>query len=664
MRQSDGSEIFGPNDPRNIVIGIIHVTPNDDRQSVLTAITTQEKLGRDQIILDLPAQNKAFKAALDFEGLRQMSGEIEAGLVLLVPPKSKIAALAGRQGFTLYHSLDELAAAEFPEEEGEEEAQIPPPPPPAPVVEVDEDDHTQTFPTVLPPSATTPTANLPGISQPVSDSQEEPPTLPQIVEMPAPSAAFFPVEIPSVSVSPETGYSEDETPTDPALAVPGSAGAEQVVNPPPVAVPDQQQINYLPVPVSGGALVPSNALPPVFYDPMNVPRHRSWRGLIIICVVLVILILVGVFFNRPILDLFFPPTATVTITPASEHVQHTYQFTAVLGIPDPTNDQVDARALYATSQMESQTVKATGLGHTAGQQAQGMLTFYNSSATPQTVEAGTVIFDANGLAVVNNDTITLPGLDPAEGIAGTTDNAHTINVGSKQNIPANDFHTTLCCGGAIYVTNDNPFTGGQDAQPFTYVQQGDIDGVTQSLEATLAPQATAILQSQVRSTEKQAGSPRCAPLVDSNHQAGDRATTVTVRVTTTCMSEVYDLQAVQVLAARKLTQDASKNPGAAYVPVGQILANVAQAVPDSHGNILLQVNAVGVWAYQFTPAQIRQLASMIAGKSGQDARTILFKQPGVERNGVTITLTGVGATAIPDDTDHITIDISAVDGLH
>src|ERR1051325_8392128 len=89
MRQSDGSEILGPSDPRNLVIGIIHVTPGDERQSVLTAISTQEKMGRDQIILDLPAQNRAFRAPVDFEGLRQMSGEIEAGLVLIVPPKSK-----------------------------------------------------------------------------------------------------------------------------------------------------------------------------------------------------------------------------------------------------------------------------------------------------------------------------------------------------------------------------------------------------------------------------------------------------------------------------------------------------------------------------------------------------------------------------------------------
>src|SRR5882724_9127689 len=92
MRQNDGSELLGPNDPRNLVIGIIHVTPNDDRQSVINAIAAQDKQGRDQIVLDLPAQNKAFKAAVDFTGLRQFAGELEAGLVLVAPEKSKIAS--------------------------------------------------------------------------------------------------------------------------------------------------------------------------------------------------------------------------------------------------------------------------------------------------------------------------------------------------------------------------------------------------------------------------------------------------------------------------------------------------------------------------------------------------------------------------------------------
>ncbi len=46
MRQGDGSDLPGVNGPRKADIGIIYVAPSDDRQSVLTAIHTQDKLGR------------------------------------------------------------------------------------------------------------------------------------------------------------------------------------------------------------------------------------------------------------------------------------------------------------------------------------------------------------------------------------------------------------------------------------------------------------------------------------------------------------------------------------------------------------------------------------------------------------------------------------------
>lgn len=656
MRQSDGSEILGPNDPRNLVIGIIHVSPNDDRQSVITAITTQDKLGRDQIVLDLPAQNKSFKTAVDFEGLHQMASEIEATLVLVAPNKSKIANLARRERFTVYPSLDELVQAEFPPMEPDEvevsaqanSAAASSPQSAAPV-EGDEADHARVFP-VTPETSPAPPQTPPEAADVAPQEQVAPPSQAQIA-----TAGLQPLE----QAQAEPG--EDEAPTDPALqAVDSSAPAQddaRAVQGQPVA-----SGSNLPVPVGSAALVPSSPQLPVYYEPIEPPRRRSWRSLIITAIILLLLIGLAVLFYRPILDLFFPPTATVTIVPDSQQLQHTYAMTAVLGVPDPSKNQVDARALYANSQTQSQTVKATGQGHIAGQQAQGTLTFYNASTVAQTVTAGTVVFANNGIAVVNDDTLTLPPFDPAAGPNGTTDSAHTVNVGNSQNIPAYALNNQLCCGGSVYVTNTEPFSGGQDAQTFTYVQQSDIDSVTQALSASLTQQATTTLRGQVRSNERPAGSSSCASQVRSNHQAGDRASSVTVGVMISCVGEVYDMQAVQVLASRNLTQDAATNPGSSYVPVGAILAQVAKATPDAQGNIALVVNAAGVWAYQFTDAQRARLASLITDKDSQNAKAILLRQAGV--HNVTITLTGVGVTTLPGNTRHITINVEAVQGLH
>src|SRR5579875_2062380 len=659
MRQNDGSELLGPNDPRNLVIGIIHVSLNDDRQSVITAIATQDKLGRDQIVLDLPAQNKAFKSAVDFEGLHHMASEIEATIVLVAPERSRIANLARKENFTVYPSLEELASAEFPPLEpkeaenqangystgaasttenqaGQEDPAAAPAPPP-----------------VQPPPDT-----------PLSQAQVPTTGLPPV--QPPPDTPLSQAQVPTTGLPPvQPPPEEDETPTDPAMkqaSTPAPTGTQDR-NGQPAADRGAAAGMYLPVPMpaDSNALVPSSSQLPMYYEPIEQPpRRRSWRGLIITAVIILVLIGLGVLFYRPILDLIFPPTATVTIIPASQQVQHTYQITAVLGVPDPTRNQVDARVLYATSQTQSQTVKATGQGSTPGRQAQGTLTYYNTSTATQTIPAGTVIFDPNGIAVVNDDTITLPALNPAAGLGSVTDAAHTVNVGSAQNIPANDFNDQACCGEGIYVSNTVAFTGGQDAQTFTYVQQSDIDGVVQSLSSSLTQQATANLQGQVRTNEKPVGKPHCTPQETSNHQAGARASTVTVSVTVSCVAEVYDMQAVQALATNELTQDASKNPGPAYAPVGDIVTQVVQATPDKSGNILLAVKAGGTWAYQFTPAQRQHFANLIAGKSSQDAKAILQNQTGVAPNGVTITLTRVGVTTLPDDTGRITIDIEAV----
>ena len=80
MKQGNGSDLLSANDPRNATIGMIYVAPADDRESVLAAILTQEKLGRKQIAIVLPNQNKAFQRPVDFDGLKNMRRKLAARL--------------------------------------------------------------------------------------------------------------------------------------------------------------------------------------------------------------------------------------------------------------------------------------------------------------------------------------------------------------------------------------------------------------------------------------------------------------------------------------------------------------------------------------------------------------------------------------------------------
>src|SRR6266568_362172 len=109
MRQGDGSDLPGVNDPRKADIGIIYVAPSDDRQSVLTAIHTQDKLGRKQVVIVLPEENKAFQRPTDFEGLKSMRRDLKAQLVFIASSGPGPAEFARQRRFPVYSSLESFA---------------------------------------------------------------------------------------------------------------------------------------------------------------------------------------------------------------------------------------------------------------------------------------------------------------------------------------------------------------------------------------------------------------------------------------------------------------------------------------------------------------------------------------------------------------------------
>src|SRR5579863_2164493 len=122
MRQSNGTDILGVNDPRSGTIGILYVFPEDERASVLAAILTQEKLARQIIVVVLPAQNKAFQRPVDFDGLKNMRRTLKAQLVIIVPQGSSPAEFARQRRFTIFSSLEAYAQSL---RTGQQETQLP-----------------------------------------------------------------------------------------------------------------------------------------------------------------------------------------------------------------------------------------------------------------------------------------------------------------------------------------------------------------------------------------------------------------------------------------------------------------------------------------------------------------------------------------------------------
>ena len=233
-----------------------------------------------------------------------------------------------------------------------------------------------------------------------------------------------------------------------------------------------------------------------------------------------------------------------------------------------------------------------------------------------------------------------------------------VNVGSAGNIGELDISGS--CRAAGIMVKKGAFTGGQDPQPNSEVQQGDIDGAANALTASLTPGTQSDLQKQIKPNEQIVPDTfKCnISTFNANHKAGDHARSVTVTVAVTCTEEVCDQQATLAMAANLLKAQASKDSGSAYALTGNVVTGVTKATAlDTRGMVSLLVSAQGVWVYQFSNAVKQDLANHIANKSEQDAKAYLLGQPGVSDVKIVVS----SGTTLPD-ASHITIEIVAIPG--
>ena len=343
-------------------------------------------------------------------------------------------------------------------------------------------------------------------------------------------------------------------------------------------------------------------------------------------------------------------TATVTITPDSKVESNIYEIVGVTGTPNPSMREVSAHIISSTSPAQSKTVQSTG--SIPGTRATGLLTFFNSGNFDQSF-GGVILRGHSGVPVSFNGTITVPAALPAS----KTVTGFAVNIGSAGNIGALDI-SGPCCASGVTVKN-GAFSGGQNPQPNSVVQQGDINGAASALTASLTPGTQAALQKQVHTNEQVVSNTlRCTSAVSANHAAGDHAPNVTVIVTVTCKEEVYDQQAALTMAASLLAKQASTELGSNYALTGNIVTEVTKVtVVDTKGTLAILVRAEGVWVYQFSNSVLQGFTNHIATMSNQDATTYLMSQPGV----MAVKIDNPNGSTLPDAA-HIKIVIVAIPG--
>jgi hypothetical protein len=712
MRQGDGTDLLGPSDPRGASIGVIYVAPNDDRQSVLTAILTQDKLGFKQVVVVLPDLNRAFQRPVDFDGLKNMRRGLKAEIVFIAPSGPGPAEFARHRRFPVYSSLEsfsqsiklesivsgtvngstksrffgfgrkhELAATVAVasvsgiriEEENTSplpvnEAVITPRDEPysdKPDEDLDEvgekngSNGLQTKNTgkvgLAAGAGIATLADDQNSSSGIITFSSNAPRSKITRKFPVPPAEVVAVPIVAAELLAQT----NGTNTAPPVKRGNSGEMAAVVGGATAAGVGAVKVGSV---ASGGGGLPPNA---------NTPGGPGGGGvggtsrqtpilLAIFLGVLTVLLIGGITIAaipggiNSIAHVIpgVTTTATVTITPDSQDLSNTFQILGVTGTPNPSLRQVPAHILTSTSQALSKNVTSTG--SIPGTRATGLLTFSNPGNFDQTFNA-VILKGHSGVPVSFNGPITVPAAIPAS----ATVTGFAVNIGSAGNIGPLDI-TGSCCATGITVKN-GAFSGGQNPQPNSVVLQSDINGAADALTATLTTPTQAALQKQVQPGEQiVANTLQCnKSTFTANHVAGDHASNVTVTVAITCKEEVYNQPAALTMGTDLLKKQASTALGPNYALTGSIVTEVTKVmVIDSRGTLSILVKAEGVWVYQFSDTVQQDLKTQIQNKPEQDAINYLKAQPGVK--DVMIEITN-GGTTLPD-TANIKIEIVPISG--
>lgn len=355
-------------------------------------------------------------------------------------------------------------------------------------------------------------------------------------------------------------------------------------------------------------------------------KHRRMKPSYVFVPLLLLFILTA----GTVISLFLLPlsaTADVTIIPLTRSLHKE----ATLTIASSTqNGAVQGRSLAAMSLTKSESVPATGHGHDDASQATGVITFYNADSQSYTIPAGVSFAAQNGATVVTDQVVTIQAAVPPSFGTGITP-ANAVQAGSIGNIPAHAIDTR-CCGSAfITATNVIPFTGGQDARDYTYIQSRDIRNASQDLLSSLTPLVTTALAKLAHPGESIV-TPLCNPHTTSSAEAGAEALSVTVSVTQTCTALAYSLVSLEQTATALLARSTNL---ANYAQAGIVQVTINGST-YSQQRAKLTVSLSGTWVYRFTQSQLTRFKRMIAGVSKAKAQASLLSEPGIAQVSIQV----------------------------
>ncbi len=402
-------------------------------------------------------------------------------------------------------------------------------------------------------------------------------------------------------------------------------------------------------PIVESTIVIETPLPEEETQPISAIQPQSKRRVSIILLAFSLLLLtsIGLYFVLPILF----PSATVTIVPMEKRLSTQATIQIAANTMHLTANQIPGRLFPTLTLSQLESVKTTGVGHQAATEAQGYITLYNGLLASQTIAAGTILLGADGIQVVTDQAAFLPaGNPPIYGQA--TIPAHVIVPGSRGNIARYDINTAV--SSSILAKNPSSFYGGKDARTYPVVAQADIDNAVTHLKPSLTQSIQGAFTTQLLQGEALI-TPTCVLKTVPDHQVGEEATEVQVSLSETCQAAAYQQADLQKLVSHLVSQEAQQTYGAGYGLIGDMQINLANTTLTSTNSQIatVTVNAASQWVYQLGTAARQKISRQIAGKSKQQALSMLSHLNGIR--GVTLNLVGGYNDLLPQDAGRIRV---------
>jgi hypothetical protein len=352
-----------------------------------------------------------------------------------------------------------------------------------------------------------------------------------------------------------------------------------------------------------------------------------------------------------------PTTAQVSIQPSITHFQHLSLLNVVTTHPDLDHQQI-AGARFLTATIKQSSVQtASGKGVAQAGYASGTIAMEAHLSTPYDY-----VSEAAGTTITGTDGITLVSDQGATAFWKNTVyfQAHVSSPGSYGNIPVGAFYSVSTHGSEYAVlVNTTPLTGGQNAGPYSFVQQKDITAGEQALTPKATQSALAALHAQMLAGETWIEAPVCATISSSDKAVNERVKNFQVLVTATCTGEVYNTLTIDAVADQQFTALAYSRFGANYQLLGEVATTLikVQVLDKKEGSLTVSLTSQGRWVYQFSAAEKQAMARIISDKGIAEARQLLLRQANVE--GVTIsTMYGFWIwNTIPANINKITITV-------